>query len=92
MLKKLVSYVFISCKAYAITAKPPAITHKKKSVTYPGMIRNQIQFNGLQNKNKEKNSMLPILLHIVVAFFDLVAEGVDYPADGFGGLGLVSMV
>ena len=36
--------------------------------------------------------MLLILLHIDAVFLDLVAEGVDYPADGFGGLGLVSMV
>ena len=35
--------------------------------------------------------MLLILLNINAVFLDLVAEGVDHPADGFGCLGLISM-
>lgn len=56
------------------------------------MIRNIYQLDGLLNKSKENISMLLILFNIDSAFLDLVAEGVDCPADGFGDLGLVSMV
>ena len=87
MLQELVCYVYLSCLVYGIPAKPPAITGKKNPAAYPGMIRNQIQLHGLLNKSKEKNSISLILLHIDAVFFNLVAKGVDYPADGFGGLG-----
>ena len=69
-------------------AKPPAIIHKKNTAAYPGMTRNQNQLHGLLNKSKEKDSMLLILFNFDAVFLDLVAEGVDHPADGFGGLGL----
>jgi hypothetical protein len=46
----------------------------------------------LLNKSKEKNSILFVLLHINTLFSDLVEEDGYYPADGFSGLGLVSVV
>jgi len=63
----------------------------KNLAVYPRNNRNQIQLDGLLNKSKEKNSISFILLHIDTVFPDFVAEGVDHLADGFGGLGLVSM-
>jgi hypothetical protein len=46
----------------------------------------------LLNKSKEKNSILSILLPINALFPDLVEEGGYHYADGFGGLGLDSVV